>query len=51
MKRACAIPLLALLLMLAGCSDRQGIGAVMLKGFPTLQQTTDYTCGCVSRRW
>lgn len=48
MKRACAIPLLALLLMLAGCSDRQGIGAVMLKGFPTLQQTTDYTCGCVS---
>ena len=48
MKRACAIPLLALLLTLAGCSDRQGIGAVMLKGFPTLQQTTDYTCGCVS---
>ncbi len=50
MKRACAIPLLALLLILAGCSDRQGIGAVMLKGFPTLQQTTDYTCGCVSAR-
>ena len=47
MKRACAIPLLALLLTLVGCSDRQGIDAVVLKEFPTLQQTTDYTCGCV----
>lgn len=48
MKRACAIPLLALLLTLAGCSDLQGIDAVVLEDFPTLQQTTEYTCGCVS---
>lgn len=46
-KKNCNLLILALL-MLAGCNGRQSDNAVALTGFPTLQQSTDYTCGCAS---
>lgn len=48
MKRFYVLPLL-LLLCACGGSERQG-AMVDLSGFPAQQQTTDYTCGCVSAR-
>lgn len=36
-----------MLLTLAGCSGNSTGSGVLLEGFPTRQQTTDYTCGCV----
>lgn len=46
-KKNCNLLILALL-MLTGCNGRQNDDAVALTGFPTLQQSTDYTCGCAS---
>ena len=36
------------LLVLAGCAGNHTGDGVLLEDFPTRQQTTEYTCGCVS---
>ena len=35
-------------LMLVGCNGKHTGNSVLLEEFPTLQQTTEYTCGCVA---